>query len=275
MARTVIENLPSGVTIAYGGTRTSIKVDRPWQVDIKIDPTTCPFEDKEEANLAYHPQDGGWRVLDNRYTPFEHHRLIIPEACWTAEQLRILGGEEKIAAVLTVVNDLMTSEPTGFWLGVHVGPLAGQNVGHLHYHLLVPLSPLSRSTENDVVAYAQSRNPSLVICEAEDFKVVAGGCKAGQCFIVPKCEIELSAQTTSLAKLLNYIITLYNDKFRSLQGLTPDFAIGIEFSRGKMRYGCYTPVLTNWGFTEYFGLIEGSPLILPWPHEESARYLRK
>jgi hypothetical protein len=275
-----IQLLSGALSTASGGTRISVKLDRPWQTDIIIDPANCPFETKPQVQVAsYERQGGGWQVLENIHTPFSWHRMIIPRICWTKDQVRTLGGEEAIGTALCIASKTIRADAGEFWLGVHVGPAAGQTLGHLHYHLLKPLSRAAQSAREDrTVEYIKSA--SLVLFEDHGHKVVLGGCRAGQCFIVPLND-KLpfgDNEAVVLARVLHRLVTLYNKKFLSTNAddrlrLPPDFIISARFLLSRLVYATYIPILNNWGFTEYVGLLEERPLILPWPHEESARYL--
>jgi hypothetical protein len=272
MSELKTEVLPGGISVAAGGTRTRVCLQRPWQTQIRVEPATCPLEKREHEQEAHFELEGGWRVLPNVYTPFSWHKLIIPEQCWSPERLRTLGGLSCITVAFAIAFSIVFESGEETWLGVHVGPGAGQNISHLHYHLLCPIGPaphISRFAE--IAAY--SKSPARLIFRDEACVVVAGGCRAGQCFFVPagsECE-----DSASVARTVSRIIGLYNRKFESKEGMPPDYMLGLTFRNRKFEYGVYTPVLNNWGFTEYLGLIEGRPLILPWPHEETVRHLRE
>lgn len=274
MIQLFVDSLPGGIKAASGGTRSAITLDRPWQTDIVVDPSTCPFDTKQQLELAKFETEGGWRVLNNPYSPFSWHRLIVPKTCWAKDRVRSLGGGKKIAAALGIAKSIMGNEEHEFWLGVHVGSSAGQNIGHLHYHLLQPLKGAPPSnTEDPVVGHFKSS--PLVLSEDYRYKVVAGGFRAGQFFIVPADNIIrfTEDEAVGLAIVLDRLITLCSRKFVSKQGLPPDYVIGMKFALSCMVYASYMPILNNWGFTEYLGLLESRPLILPWPHQESVRYL--
>ncbi len=265
------ENLPGGISVAAGGTRTEVKLDRPWQAEIRVDPAKCPFETKEEEQEAYFEVDGGWRVLPNRYTPYPWHKLIVPRNCWPSDELRILGGHRRIARALAIAESIDSPSGQETWLGVHIGPGAGQNFAHLHYHLIHPLERLEENNRpSDVAGYF--RASSRLILQDEACKVVAGGCRAGQCFLLPNESGQLDSEM--IAGTIYAIIRLYNAKFKSKQGMSPDYLLSLVYRHRKLIYGTYVPVLNNWGFTEYLGLFEERPLILPWPHEETVRHLK-
>jgi len=264
-----IEKWPGGIKTSSGGTRTSVKLSRSWQPDIGtiINPEKCPFEKPKEEEIISRHFNEKWLVLENIRTPFSFHRLIIPNKCLKKEKLLVLGGLDCIDIALCIAFDIVHDQhQRELWLGVHIGPLAGQNVGHMHYHLLTPHN--GKSSDNEVKLID---NPSLFLSDGSNFKVVAGGNRVGQCFILPKDNIFL---VEDLATTIHSIITLYAERFKSTQGMPPDYMIGIKFLEGKMVYGYYVPVLTQWGFTEHFGLMENTPLILPWPHIETVKHLK-
>jgi len=271
-----LESSPGLLRCASGGTRNQVKLDRPWQVDLSVDPANCPFEADQQREVARFDCFGGWRILENPHTPFRFHRLIVPLSCWPKERLRSLGGREGISAALELADSIIGAHDGELWLGIHIGALAGQNVAHLHYHVLEPLERSEMaSSEAESAVFQYCRESQLVVLERPPFRLVAGGCRAGQCFVVGSLpRFRLSAAITSvLADVLASTVALYNRKFRSIQGLPPDYMIGIRFHDGRMLYGYYVPILSQWGFTEHFGLVEGTPLILPWPHEETVRHL--
>jgi hypothetical protein len=53
-----VENLPGLVGALSGGTRTKIKLDRPWQTEIAIDPASCPFETLPQTEVARFEDEG-------------------------------------------------------------------------------------------------------------------------------------------------------------------------------------------------------------------------
>lgn len=271
----VIQSLPGGVRVASGGTRIAVNLDRPWQADISVNPETCPFDTKQQAEIARIDDDGGWRILENRFTPYSWHLLVIPQKCWPKDEVRTLGGDQQIATALRLAVSHLAEQPeVEYWLGVHVGPLAGQNIGHVHYHLLCPLGddPGIRSGR-EVVEHFQSSQ--LVLLDEPPVKVVLGGMRAGQCFIFPHGELRgTTLSEPELASVLSKVISMYRRGFTSLQGLPPDYIIGLTFWGTRLTYGTFIPILNNWGFTEYVGLLERTPLILPWPHEVTLRHLK-
>ena len=128
-----------------GGTRTGIKLirdkmRRPWQKEfIKHPLEGCPFcYDRQDNERVV----GNLKVFDNLYTPYNWHKLIIPTRDFYQNKPREdyhlfnRGGlEEVLDLSLDIVNGANIKSAK---LGVHKGYYAGQNIGHLHFHLLEP-----------------------------------------------------------------------------------------------------------------------------------------
>lgn len=270
--KSVIEILPSGVATVSGGTRTNVNVDRPWQTELSVDPQVCPFETRPQRNVTRFGCLPGWRIIENIATPFELHFLIIPDECWTSASIRTLGGKDKIIEALSIASSLSHEVGGELWIGVHVGYSAGQNLPHLHYHVLRPCR-VSKA-EIDVPA---SPSPSTIVTSTDDFVVFAGGTRTGQCIFVPTDDNDDFTPDTgvvSFSAILDEMIRMINLKFRSKQGLGPDFAVGIKMIDGRIIYAYLAPILNNLGYTEYFGLLERTPLVLAWSHETTAVHLR-
>jgi hypothetical protein len=274
MTSTVIERLWSGVEVASGGTRTRIKLDRPWQTDIVIDRKSCPFERREQKIVKCIADNGGWLVIENPATPFAFHRLILPQKCWRSQQLRALGGTTQISVALRLGWSAASEVGGKIWFFVHIGPTAGQNIGHLHYHVVQPLQHWSGGRQ-DLRIPKPATAKRRTLFGGTDFTVVTGGLRAGQCLIYPKGRKPTLNRPPllNLAETVTRIIDLYSLKFRSTQGLPPDFILAFTFNDGMLCYGTYIPILNQWGATEYVGLMEGHPLILAWPHDKSATHL--
>lgn len=273
----VFENWPGGIKTVSGGTRNVVKLNRPWQTDISVDPTKCPFCTGQGKEVFRY--EDGWRILDNLFTPFKFHLLIGPENCWSKEQLRILGGCKNIIRALEIARNVMktsTDKDFGnFSLGVHVGLLAGQNTTHLHYHLLKPLFSQNFSQVRGEFKKLY-KNRQYIILETEKWIVTAGGFRAGQCFILPTFDRFSFSQETigTLARVLIQVITLYNEKFLSEQGLPPDYRITMRILNGEVLVVWYVPILNQWGFVEDSAILEGQPVVLPWTHEATVKFLK-
>ncbi len=292
--RVSVRHWGGGVETRAGGTRTDLKMGRLWQQETPF-PELCPFETKPQTVLAHHDngKNGVWRVLNNLRTPFQYHRLIVPEKCWSTDEIRILGGQGKIAAVIDIASGMIRRENGGeIWLGVHVGSSAGQNLRHLHYHLLRPMI-VERSliSMGGKLSFAQlesqisklADDSSLFVFEESGMSAFVGGTRAGQCFITPVGEaggtdpIDVGADLSiRLSTALYRLITLCNERFKNAAGLPPEYMAWLVFHEGEFCFGCYLPILNHPGFTEMMAMLapQRYPMILPWTHEKTAAHLR-
>src|SRR3989344_761501 len=265
---------PGGLSSIAGGTRGGIKLSRPWQQMIIPNTETCPFC-TGKGKILKSFVGGEWLLLQNHFTPYPYHRMIIPKSCWNDNELRSLGGHERLRQALQLaVEEIRSSEEGRIFVNVHVGSLAGQNINHLHYHI-VKYNVGTNVEQSRVPAemhdfFSQRRN--LIVVQTNRSYVGIGGIRACQGFV-------LSHHTPSveeIAEILSKLISLVNKKFESKQGLSPDFALCLSFEHGEFCYGLYTPTLNQWGAAEYAALYEpGCPISLPWPHEVTAAFLRQ
>lgn len=310
----IITELPRvRMSSAAGGTRTSIKTNRPFQRELVVNPTTCPFCKEERRATGERPPfqtKENLIYLRNEFTPFTYHRMIVPYNCFDREKLYSLGGKDNIRDILLTAkyfiekdfkdfierkdNKALTTRIADYWLGIHVGWLAGQNVCHLHCHVLNPIvQPKLRTPPKEIINLIKPKNEKLAVYESKRLKAVVGGFRAGEICILPKTLLEKSLNVNEetseeLAHTLSYIISLVGEKFASPnpekkqesepEYIPPHYMIGLRFTKDSFKFkfieGFYIPILNNWGFTEYFALRYGTPIILPWPHEITAAYLR-
>lgn len=264
---------PNGMRSVAGGTRGDIKLSRPWQKEIEVNPATCPFC-TGKGQVLRELANGEWLLLKNKFTPYPFHEMVIPTTCWSPEELRTLGGEEKIIMALRLIHEEIRNHPDKkLFVTVHVGALAGQNVGHLHYHIVEYMpGNTTPSLVPKKIRRLFNRCGNLVLFGSGWLTFGIAGLKAGQCFMLPK---HLQTAIVPLAYLISEVITLYNQKFKSTQGLPPDFSLALQFLNGEFQYGVYTPVLNHWGAAEQMALYEpGCPITLPWPHEQTVEYLK-
>lgn len=284
-----------GVETRAGGTRKGIKLSRPWQQEISFTGSSCPFETKpQEVLWQFNCGVGGkWLVLGNKFTPFDSHELIIPDKCWPISELRTLGGQGKIEAAFSIADGaIRIAKGKEVWMGIHIGPTAGQNLLHLHWHVLQPmLSETSLAGMANVLTFADLQNQisvsagdsGLFVFEESGIRVSVGGVRVGQCFITPGTKnglhppISLGQDFSARVSLaLTRLITLCNEKFRSESGLSPEYMIWLVFNEGKFYFGFYLPILNHPGFTEWMAAMapQRYPMILPWSQVETAAHLR-
>lgn len=271
-----VRNWGGGVQTRAGGTRTGLKLARPWQVEISFS-GECPFETKPQKVLA---EMNGWELLENLYTPFSNHLLIIPERCWEVDKLRRLGGAEEIEKAMNLALSII-KEAGGeeVWLGIHIGPTAGQNLLHPHWHLLRPIrSGRTDPTENQISL--PLTDPDLIIFEKSGMIVSVGGVRAGQCFITPRKESTANVNSGFSGRIISIVldrlISLCATKFKNPRELPPEYMVWFVFRDGKFKFGSYLPILNFPGITESMAALfpNEHPNILPWTHKETARHLR-
>lgn len=275
--KNTIQNWPGGVPTVSGGTRTTIKLARPWQTrGPTADPRYCPFEpDRLQADeREILKRSKGWISFANRFTPYANHVLVTPTTCadWSEERMRLLGGEAEIVTALKLARRFITGKSIEV-ITINVGYLGGQNVGHPHWHAFtLPSGAAKHPPQQTACLLAKMNSDGSLITEDDGFRTFAGGHRAGQCFILPR----VSGTTEPPARLLSQVIDLYARKFRSAAGekLAPDFTVELVFARGYFCYGTYVPILNAWGSTEYMALLGQQPVTLPWPHHLTAAYLR-
>ncbi len=271
----ILYEWPNGMRSIAGGTRNEIKLSRPWQKEIEVNPETCPFC-TGKGHVLEDIGGGEWRLLQNRFTPYPFHQMIIPRSCFPAQKVRILGGQDMCLNAFFYIQKAIRERGLGkLFMTIHIGELAGQNVPHLHYHIVrYMLADQSESSVPQKMRRIFREKPELVIFEDDVLSAGVGGVRSGQCFILKKSR-GLESDKYALAFFVYRVISLYNKKFKSTQGLSPDFSLALQFLDGEFQYGIYTPVLNHWGGTEQMALYEsGCSTTLPWPHELTVKHLK-
>lgn len=261
---------PGGLRSIAGGTRTQIKLDRPWQLPITATTNCvfCPPRDK----VTVLEDRGNWLVLQNTLTPYPFHRLVIPNRCWSDTDLRALGGKEGLDLAFSLIEGQLSLYSNPLLVTVHIGALAGQNISHLHWHVVdYFVEPAVDNTDqwrNTFVA-----RPQILFHQTNQLFMAIAGVRAGQCQIVPTDKsVNLSAK--NLTPHLSFLVDLFAAKFRSSSGLSPDFNLSLRFDQGNFIQGIFTPILNHWGGSEQIALYTpGVAITLPWPHETTVAHL--
>ncbi len=268
------EKLPSGMTISSIGARPEVCLNRPWQLPLAdhINPDKCPFENNKLGEKA--EKFGNWRVID-KDGGADYHKLLMPNKCWPAEKLQKLGGATEIKKALDIGSELITRDgQEKVILIAQVGWGGGQSLGHPHWHLRT----LERTggTIALVVKFLSKLDRSqLIVGGCGGWKAVLNGQHAGQCFILSSGAVSLGNETRvkELSVLVNHIISLYNVKFKSAEGMPPDFSVSFLITKGSIYYGCYIPTLYHEGAYNKLEAIERCVVQLPWTHEVTLRHL--
>lgn len=260
---------------------------RRWQARIPIDPDNCPFENRPQNVAAVHerPDGDGWKVLISTTKSEPYHHLIIPQTCklWPEERTRTLGGRDKIAEAIEIAARKIRDERLRrAQFSVQIGPLAAQNVAHLHYHLY----QLDNLEGEDILAATLARYlyeadglKKLAFFWDDDFIVVAGGHRTGQSLFIPKSATPFGPYPSfgpRTADMLAHLVDLYSTKFKSVEGMPPDYRFELSIRDDQILFGLFVPVLNQIGTMEDMALFspETRRFNLAWSHEETARYLR-
>lgn len=287
MPNLTIHDWPGPFTSVSSGAKkipADAKFNRPWQARIPIDPPTCLLEIREQTELERYyedaPLEDGWRLTKSTVDTEPYHNLIIPQTCrtWPEERTRSLGGIGKIAEAIEIAERRIRNDKlTHVQFGVQIGPLAAQNVAHLHYHLYLPGDLTHEPNLAEQIAGEHAGHlKDLLIFENSSFMMIAGGYRTGQCFFIPR-ELSRPPQfNADLAMTLNHVVTLYAERFRSVQGLPPDYRFELSIRNGKVQFGIFVPILDQTGMLGDMAML--TPCLrrwnLSWAHEETARYLR-
>src|SRR3989344_1628094 len=297
MPKGVIWEYPGGLRVLYGGTRTGIRLSRPWQQPIPVptEPGKCAFcsPRREKETIVLGQFGNGWFHLENKFTPLAYHTKVIPPTCWPEEELRILGCEARIKEAFANISHVVERESANhdeLWVNAYVGALAGQNIPHLHYHIIAP-ERFPDGTDPNVMARELAAirgrersflrglhgSPRVFRCvrgSAGLAAVVESIFRVGQCYIGYFVEIRdehyeeyiHAPDLGHLASIVFEVVSGYALAFKSEQGLAPDFQLFFKFNKrgGELGFswGSYLPILNHHGSTESVGAIHsGGPLI--------------
>lgn len=273
-----------GLLTLSGGTRQEMKTSRPWQPKLQIpnDTGNCTLCKKDDES-KYIPGPG-WKIFQNAFTQFAYHRLLIPDSCWPEEKLRSLGGGGTMFTALNyALAEVKRTKPKPFpsWIFTHVGYGAGQNIPHNHWHILEP-----GTTPNSFFGgLLRDLKKEQVLRESGNLTTAIHGTRAGQTLIfpthlhAPRDKMETAIRASSLwedplilAEVRNEshaVVELFNKKF-----FNPDYCLCLALNSETDWYVRYTPILNNWGATEFAALDNGTPFALPWPHEKTVEFLK-
>ena len=283
-----VTQLINGVSTLSGGTRQEVKNWRPWQPKEIYQPNEkCPFCNLDSKREVIRLGEG-WMVLRNASTPFKKHELLLPADCWLEEKLRFLGGKTNLRFALQygleriILSKDFPSFPTQFY--THIGSGAGQNWRHHHWHICWP------SVEpRPFIPNFRVPSEDQVINMTNNFISAVHGIYAGQTIIFPRFRspelivnrlIDDDVFGDELLDEIFRTVELFNKKFKYPEpqdevGRGPDYCLGFILNSKDDWCVVYTPKLNNWGGSEIFAPICGTPYILPWPHSATVEYLKK
>ncbi len=267
----IITRSVRGCVTLSGGTRNVVKAHRPWQPKLVFpsESNPCPFCTRAQ-NDEYVPE-AGWKTFQNFYTPFPYHRLLIPSNCWDETKLRNLGGEQLLLAALRVaIAELRRTRehicPT--WVYAHVGYGAGQNLTHLHWHLCgAPTAPQA--------AFADDAE-SVLLNSSAHFNITLCGVRAGQTIVRPNdeeniCLVDVLGNDELFREFVfqaYWVVDIFNRRLHY-----PDYCLFLALNGEPDIHFRYTPILNNWGGSEFAAVDYGTPFVMPWPHSATKEYL--
>ncbi|MDP2704136.1 MAG: hypothetical protein Q8P01_02850 [bacterium] len=253
-----------------GGTRNAVKLGRPWQKELPSE-WTCPFHPPKPDQVVARFGDGEWLLLTNLFTPHPFHQLIVPGSCWPSSTLRSLGGVEAVTGALTVACGVAEQQNQEVFILCHVGYGGGQNVPCHHWHVHTRSDFFTSTLRVQQVRQTVYTSP-FHLSTVGEVRISVCGARTGQCFFAPSNPVSFRQVIADVAHVLVETVKLYNAKFQSTQGMSPDFSIGLKIgAQGELFYGDYAPDLAVRGAPMAF--YDGSPEILAWPHEVTYAHL--
>lgn len=110
-----------------------------------------------------------------------------------------------------------------------------------------------------------------------NFQVVARGPEVGQVMLIPKDGIPLPLLDfhKEVANLLDELVGLTNEAFRSVQGERPRYIVAGRCSaNGELRYLVYAPELQPLGCPDVIADLNGTARARAWSPEETASHLK-
>lgn len=280
-----------GLQTLCGGTRTSVKVDRPWQPKMVFPtPNPCPFCTKKQEDEYMHCPDDYFyfKTFQNSNTPFPYHRLLIPTRCWEERELRNLGGRDALGLALECAfKEVLRTRPRVYptWIYTHIGYGAGQNLTHNHWHLCgAPTEPKPLAIDGETLfAFSQAfadKSSQVILSFGQFVTAIVHGVRAGQVIIAPHSVGAGGIITTNnfvtnpyvqknVFDTTHQIVNLFNQKFNY-----PDYCLFVALNSETDWHIRYIPILNNWGGSEFAALDYGTPFVLPWPHSETVKFLK-
>lgn len=139
-----LEKLP----VISGGTRKGKELlerrmhSRQDSPALSHDANNCPFCKSEKGEVRFGAPGMLFKVMEAKFSPHSWHKIIVPAPEFVLEHGACaydLYGPAFLKEVLDIACWYTLSRPqknNPVQLGVHIGSFAGQNVGHMHFHML-------------------------------------------------------------------------------------------------------------------------------------------
>ena len=92
--------------------------------------------------------------------------------------------------------------------------------------------------------------------------------RAGQVWIFPKEPVKMEEVLAELANTAWKVISTFNKKCGN-----PDYCLFLGIHESSRWFARYTPILNNWGGTEFAAFDCGTSFVLPWSHQATKAFL--
>ncbi len=249
--------LPSGIRVTSVSTRDDPAAfnNRGWQKSVgEPNPSSCKMElESQPEQVVPGLSRGGYHVRRHPKPYSEPTFVVTPNSCagWTEGKVRSLGGVGQIATVIKLageLSDMLVPDQERLVL-VHAEASNEPVVDcHLKWHVLNYPGDQGEMAKTEAFA----RQLPFQVLENADITAVLGGCLDGQLFLYSPKRQGFSKVVESLAAALDQAIALYAKKFKSTQGVPPDFSALISIAPGgKFRFATYLPKLRHIGVLEW------------------------
>lgn len=266
-----VEMVPSGARLLKGASKPMRFSSPCGASDEVLYRRPCPFLNHPHATRI--PGYPGWCTIPPTASQYKDHCLIVPEACWRREEVRRLGGRANIATALDIARTLAAT--ADFFVAANVGIHGAQTEAHAHWHFMRDPG-LRRRVVVSVKLKRVYAKPNRLVFNADAIAAFAGGTSPGQCIIVPR-DVSSRNAHQMLPGAIERLVALGAEKFKSEEGLSPDYSVYLGFVRGRFHAGCYTPRLNFLGAVEYASsaLWKHQSIGMSWTHDEIALFLRQ
>lgn len=275
----------SGVTVRNNRFWAPIYLDRPEQLSIAKwrETTPCAFHtsgSKAPVVVKEYPDIAEGMVLQGAlFASHTRHELLRPlTACWSEEDIRRLGGPDRLLAIYEGIFAPLMQERKPEWVHLvqYVGRTVGMSQPDFHVHFLTnPMSATAFAATCGPEALQDLRRSKMTVTESGNIRMV---CQpvfgAGQCWIIPSDGS--ASRTDDLVKVLISATEMFAQAFTSKQGLPPDFSMLLRFLHGQFHSGVYTPRLAPPGAEQTMAMLFPD-IAIPhqFPPEEVLELLRR
>ncbi len=212
---------------------------------------TCDFHTKPQRVIrAYDDIAGGMVLQGALHRSHTEHLVTRPKnGCWPVDQIHNMGGRKYALTIYQrVILPLIEERKVGqTFVAKYAGKSAGMSQPDDHTHILLnPESATIFAASSGPEAIRDLRASKAIITETGNIRMVCYPVfSAGQCWMVA-----MDGSGTKIEDVVDVLTTtndLFAKKFRSKQGLPPDWSIHLRFLGTNFVAGHYTPRITTPG----------------------------